>query len=198
MVRRFHTQHGPAVFLWCEAQANIEAPRRICGAATNRCRSDALKEPIHKKRANSFATIGGQHSNAQFRRSLVYESVPWIGCRKESQPGCAYWNALNQREQTPIRRFAFPSPRRIWQWPDRREPIVEGAIGPEAQTGQGTAFLARVARLMPSAWRSSQFTPRFSGKKWTFRNSPYHARLSSFPWPPNVYDRGADTRHSSP
>src|SRR5215471_19129394 len=55
------------------------------------------------------------------------------------------------------RRFAFPSPRRIWQWPDRREPIVAGAVGPEAQTGQGTAFPARMARLMlrPGAVRNS-------------------------------------------
>ena len=109
MVRRFHTQHGPAVFQWCEAQANIEAPRRICRVATKRCRIDALKEPIHKKRANSFATIGGQYSDAQFRRSLVYESVPWIGCRKEPQPGCAYWNTLNQRDQTRIAASRSPA-----------------------------------------------------------------------------------------
>ena len=107
MVRRFHTQHSPAVFKWCEAQANIEAPRGICRVATKRCRIDALKEPIHKKRADSFATIG-QYRDAQFRRSLVYESVPWIGCRKEPQPGCAYWNKLNQRDQTRI--AASPSP----------------------------------------------------------------------------------------
>jgi hypothetical protein len=54
-------------------------------------------------------------------------------------------------------RFGFPSPRRIWQSPDRREPIVAGAVGPEAQTGQGTAFPARMARLMlrPGAVRNS-------------------------------------------
>ena len=57
----------------------------------------------------------------------------------------------------PNRRFAFPSPRRIWQWPDRREPIVAGAVGPEVQTWQGTAFPARMARLTlrPGAVRNS-------------------------------------------
>jgi len=100
LVRRFHTQHGPAAFQRREAQTDIEAPRRIYRVATKRCRIDALEEPIHKKRANSFVTIIWQHSDAKFRRTLVYESVPWVGCRKEPQPSCAYWNTLNQRDQT--------------------------------------------------------------------------------------------------
>src|SRR5215469_17099855 len=55
------------------------------------------------------------------------------------------------------RRFAFPSPRRIWQWTDRRESIVAAAVGPEVQTAQGRAFPAKMARLTlrPGAVRNS-------------------------------------------
>jgi len=49
-----------------------------------------------------------------------------------------------------------------------------------------------------SAGRSSQFTPRFSGKKRTFRNSPFHARLSSFPWPPIVASHSVKADLPSP
>ncbi len=100
--RRFYAQHGPAVFQRCEAQANIESPRRIFRVATERYRIGALQKPVHEKRANSFATIGGPHSDAQFRRSLVNESVPRIGCRKVPQPGGAHSNTLNQRNPTGI------------------------------------------------------------------------------------------------
>ena len=82
------------------------------------------------------------------------------------------------------RRFAFPSPRRIWQWPDRREPIVAGAVGPEAQTGQGTAFPARMARLMlrPGAVRNSPLD--FLEKRGLSATVPfapgYHPSLAAY------------------
>jgi hypothetical protein len=176
MVRRFHTQHGPAVFQWCEAEADIEAPRRICRVATKRCRIDALKELIHKKRANSFATIGGQHSDAQFRRSLVYESVPRVGCRKEPQPGCAYWNTVNHRDQTRIaasRSPTFDISSNCW--------IAQNRPGQGRE--QGTAFPARTAHLMlqPAATRNSPLD--FLEKRGLAATAPftpgYHSAASS-------------------
>ena len=80
-------------------------------------------------------------------------------------------------------RVAFPSPRRIWQSPDRQEPIVAGAVGPEAQTGHGTAFPARMARLMlrPGAVRNSPLD--FLEKRGLSATVPftpgYHSAASS-------------------
>ena len=157
MVRRFHAQHGPAVFQSCEAQANIEAPRRICRVATKRCRIDPLKEPIHKKRANSFATIGGQYSDAQFE---AFSRLRIRTLDRMPEGTSARLRLLEQAEPARSnlnRRFAFPSPRRIWQWTDRRESIVAAAVGPEVQTAQGRAFPAKMARLTlrPGAVRNS-------------------------------------------
>ena len=54
------------------------------------------------------------------------------------------------------RRFAFPNSRHIWQLLDRPERTVAAAVGPQAQTGQGTAFPVRKPRLMlqPGAVRN--------------------------------------------
>jgi hypothetical protein len=57
---------------------------------------------------------------------------------------------------------------------------VAAAFGPEVQTAQGRAFPARMARLTLRPGRSSQFTPRFSERKRSSRNGPFHARISLF------------------
>src|SRR5262249_28514797 len=60
------------------------------------------------------------------------------------------------------RHFASPNSRHIWQLLDRSERTVAVAVGPGAQTGQGTAFPVRTPRLMlqPAAVRNPRLDCR--------------------------------------
>jgi hypothetical protein len=85
MVRRFHTQHGPAVFQWCEAQANIEAPRRICGAATNRCRIDA-RSAIEEGRGDGNEALGKRETRRVRQTGLRLPDLDQAGVGGSEKP----------------------------------------------------------------------------------------------------------------